>query len=271
MIIKIKGFKTPAYGTLLNYILNDSDRLFDASGKSFLMSRNLKGNDISGWVAELRQNESRRINHRKNQLYLTHEILSWHRQDSNKITLAKMSKIVREYMRLRGGDRAVWVAAPHFDQKHFHCHILVGAVDRAGKSMRMSHAELNELKEKAQAYYIEKYPELGRSVVRHGRKKKSHSTDKEYQMKLHTGRATSREEITELVNSCVRQTLGEEALVKMLSEVGIKVYRRGGKIVGIIAQERKFRFKSLGIQTTTQRNGRGISRRITDRYLDRSG
>src|SRR6185295_9343689 len=99
MIVKIKSHKRPSFKKLLDYILNDKDRLFDKSGNSFVVTHNLKGNTIESWERQFKENETHRQRKRINSVYLTHEILSWHRDDAKNITLEKMEIIAREYIR----------------------------------------------------------------------------------------------------------------------------------------------------------------------------
>ena len=57
MIIKIKSHKKPSFLKLLDYMVNDKDRLFDKEGKSFAITYNLKGDSIEEWAQQFRANE----------------------------------------------------------------------------------------------------------------------------------------------------------------------------------------------------------------------
>jgi predicted DNA-binding protein (MmcQ/YjbR family) len=248
MIVKIKSYKRiGAVRGLLEYALNEKKRLFDKSGRSFVVTNNLKGQTINEWVNEFKWNEKCRKHKRKNNIFLTQEIISFHREDSKNITLKKMQDMAREYMRLRNPN-SVFVASPHFDKSHWHIHIIVASVEyRSGKSLRMSRRELADLKKGIQNYQIEKYPELSKSIVKHGRKRKSKITDKEYQYKQRTGKQTKREELFSIISDCHKNSKTQEDFLTRLKTTGLQTYIRGGRIYGVIYEDKKYRFKTLGI------------------------
>jgi hypothetical protein len=182
-------------------MMHDKDRLFDKGGKSFVIIHNLKGNRIDGWVKQLKENEEFRKRKRSDSIKLTHEILSWHQEDTKDISLEKMESIAREYIQERHPN-GMYVAVPHFDKKHYHIHICASGVEyHTGKSLRMSKAGFQKLKKDIQSYQIEHFPELSNSVVEHGKKDKTKFTEKEYQYKLRTGRATEKEQLIEMLKS----------------------------------------------------------------------
>lgn len=246
MIIKIKSHKQPAYGRILNYILHDTDRLFDEDGRSFLYTQNLIGTDVRSWIMELQQLQEKRKRTRKNQIYYTHEILSWHRDSTKDMTLEKMRDITREYVRLRGGNRAVVLAAPHMDKEHYHVHLYVHATDLAGDTMRMTREEFARVKEQAQEYYLARYPELARSAVEHGRKKSARNRDKEKHLSRRTGKESKRERIADIVAQCRERSSSQVEFDELLKEQGIQPYVRSGKACGITYEGRKYRYKTLG-------------------------
>lgn len=248
MIVKIKSYKRiGAARGLLEYALNNKERLFDKQGRSFVITHNLKGQGIDEWVKEIKENETYRKHKRKNNNFLTQEIISYHRSDSKNITLKKMEKMAREYMRLRNPN-GLYVAVPHFDKNHWHIHIIAASLEyRTGKSLRMSRKEFSELKQNAQSYQIQKYPELTHSVVRHNRKRKARITDREYQYKRRTGKQSRREAVIALIKSCTLNTPSQEEFFARLQGCKLQTYVRGGRIYGVTDGEYKYRFKTIGI------------------------
>ena len=247
MIIKIKTLNRPNFRKLLEYMIHDKDRLFDKDGKSFVITHNLKGSSIPEWVDQYRANESCRQRKRTDSVYLTHEIISWHREDAKHITLAKMEEMAREYLRLRNPN-GMYVAVPHFDRDHYHIHVCASGIEyRTGKSLRLPKKDLQELKKRIQDYQIRYFPELSRSIVRHGIKKaQALSTDKEYQYKLRTGRATEKEYIAGILKTCYERSRSEEDFFRRLNESGLQTYIRGKKITGILYKNKKYRLKQMG-------------------------
>ncbi len=226
-------------------MIHNKDRLFDEMGKSFVITRNLKGKNPEKWASQYLKNESFRLRKRSDSVYLTHEILSWHREDSKNITLEKLEDIVGEYLRLRNGN-GIYVAVPHFDKSHYHIHICSSGIEyRTGKTMRLSKVDLHKLKKDIQNYQLEKFPELSKSVVSHGTKK-TITSDKENQIKLRSGRESDKDQLLAIMKTCYKKANSKESFFELLAECGIKNYVRGGKISGVVFQERKFRLKGIG-------------------------
>jgi len=233
---------------LLDYMVNDKDRLFDQEGHSFAITFNLKGDTIEEWDNQFRANEEFRQHRRANSVILTHEILSWHRDDAKDISLGKLEDMARQYIRFRNPN-GMYVAVPHFDKEHYHVHICTSGIEyRSGKTMRLAKKDLQELKQKIQQYQIEKYPELSKSIVNHGKQKKEYAllSEKEYQWKQRTARATDKEQVIGILKTCYKMAISKDDFFDMLKECGLSTYIRGGRISGVVYCERKFRLKRLG-------------------------
>ena len=227
-------------------MVHDKDRLFDKENKSFVITHNLKGNRIDEWVKQFKENEEFRKRKRSDSVLLTHEILSWHNEDSKNISLEKLEEMAKAYIHERNPN-GIYIAVPHFDKTHYHIHICASGVEyRTGKSLRMSKVDFQKLKKDIQNYQVEHFPELSNSVVAHGKKDKSLLTEKEYQFKLRTGRASNKERLVERLNSCYKGSDSVDDFYMKLKVSGIKTYERSGKIAGILYENKKFRFNRLG-------------------------
>jgi hypothetical protein len=251
-------------------MMNDEDRLFDAKKQSFAITHNLKGNSIEEWVKQYKANELFRQRKRTDSVLLTHEILSWHRDDAKNITLEKMEDMAREYIRQRNPN-GIFVAVPHFDKQHFHIHICASGVEyKTGKSLRLPKADLQKLKKEIQDYQVEKFPELTKSVVAHGKNEKSVLTEKEYQVKLRTGRETNKELVIAILKSCYKKAISKETFFELLKKNNLKTYDRQGNTTGVVYEGIKFRFNRLGF---TEERFEGLDRfekRETGLYERRS-
>ena len=229
-------------------MINDKDRLFDEKGYSFSVTHNLKGDRIDEWVKQFRANEEYRQNKRIDSVILTHEIISFHKDDAQNISLDKLEDIARQYVRERNIN-GMFLAVPHFDKEHYHIHICASGIEyQTGKSMRLDKKKLRELKQKIQQYQIEKYPELSKSVVNHGKlpKERALLSEKEFQYKLRTGRATDKEQLIRMLKTCYKKANSRKNFFENLKDSGLKTYIRGGKISGIVFCNKKFRLKRLG-------------------------
>lgn len=249
MIIKIKSHKNrTSFRKLLGYMLHDKDRLFDDKGYSFAVTHNLKGDSIEEWVEQYLENEEYRQHRRVDSVLATHEIISFHRDDAVNISLDKLEDIARQYVRERN-IKGMYVAVPHFDKEHYHIHICASGVEyMTGKSMRLAKKDLKVLKQRIQAYQQEKYPELSKSIVNHGKppKEKALLSEKEYQYKLRTGRATDKEQLIGILKTSYKKANSKETFFELLEESGLSTYIRGGKTSGVVFSGRKFRLKTLG-------------------------
>lgn len=247
MIIKIKSNKKPTFKSLLKYMFNNKDRLKDISNKSFTLIHNLKGTGIENWHTQLKENEKFRKIKRSNSVYFTHEILSWHKDDSMNLTLDKMEAMTKEYIAKRN-PRGMYVATAHFDKGHYHVHILAsGIAYKTGKALRMSRAELSLLKKGMQEYQIEKYPELKKSIVEIWKKVKNSIKDNEFQLKMRSNRATDKDQLLEIIKVCYKKASTLESFYKLLEEKKVTTYERVGKLIGVVYNKTKFRFSRLEI------------------------
>jgi hypothetical protein len=82
--------------------------------------------------------------------------------------------------------------------------------------------------------------------VAHDKKEKGRITEKEYQQKLRTGRATKKEQVVEILESCYKSSSSEREFYKKLKEAGLETYDRSGKTTGVVLDKIKFRFNRLG-------------------------
>ncbi len=227
-------------------MMNNKDRLFDKDGQSFAITYNLKGNSINEWEKQYKSNELCRQRKRKDSVLLTHEILSWHRDDTKNITLDKMEEMATEYIRQRN-PKGLFVAVPHFDKDHYHIHICASGVEnKTGKSLRLSKENLGKLKKDIQQFQVDRFPELSKSVVEHGKKNKSLLTEKEYQVKLRTGRETHKERIIGILKTCYKKADSERTFIDLVKDCGLQTYDRGGRTTGVFYENQKFRFSRLG-------------------------
>ncbi len=227
-------------------MLHDKDRI-TPNQEGFVIAHNLRGNQISGWVFQLKANDAERKVKRKDSVTMYHEILSWHKDDARSITPEKMEQMTREYIRLRGATGAKILAVPHYNKSHYHVHLLVSGVDTAGKAMRLSRSELGELKKQIQNFQIEKFPELTKSIVAHGRNWKVRTTDKEVQMVHRVKKMSTRERIRIIVLECQERATSEHNFLVLLRARNVATYMRGGKVYGVTYDEKRYRFSSLGL------------------------
>ncbi len=170
MIIKSKSYKNKkAFQTVVKYILKDNNEILLTR---FLRGKNLSNEEIT---RQLYKNEQYRVHKRSNSVKLFMEILSFHKDDAEKLTDRKLKQIARKYISLRA-NQSIALATIHRDKDHTHLHILLSGVEyRTGKSIRMAREEYKEMKLQMEAFQTEKFPELQRSSINHTKKAKKKS------------------------------------------------------------------------------------------------
>ena len=246
MIIKIKTRNKPSFRQLLNYITRGKDKLFDAQGNSFLITQNVRGDSLEGFVWQYKNNEKYRTRKRSDNVILSHEIVSFHKDDT--ISLEILEDMAKQYIQLRNPN-GMFVSVPHYDKNHLHIHFCVSGVEyKTGKSMRLSKSAMRELKINFQKYQLEKYPRLVHSVVdfEKGKTKGKAMSDEEFQFKLRTKRETDKEIIHGILNECYQRAGSPEQFFDLVKGKEIELYERGKKTTGLVFKNRKFRFNKLG-------------------------
>ncbi|MEM6342694.1 MAG: relaxase/mobilization nuclease domain-containing protein [Bacteroidota bacterium] len=255
MIIKVKSRKNKAFRQLLTYMIHGEERV----PESRIMLHNLSGYDIQTWVHEFEVNEGYRQHRRKNSVILTHEILSWHPDDTPYLTLEGIEDMTREYI-ARRNPNGLYVGVIHLDQGHYHVHLCVSGVEyKSGKAMRLSKQAFTELKQHTQDYQQDYYPELTNSVVAHGRATAPQLSDREYWYKRNTGQQTTREKIFERVKSVLDQSHSINDFEMKLKADELEPYYRKGKLQGVVVEGKKYRLRRLGVDWEKSLLAKGIS------------
>jgi len=217
----------------LRYVGND--RKTDGNA---VYTQNLRSDSIDGYVSEFVENEAFRQSHRVDNVMLTHEIISFSASENREVfTQSVIDNLAKEYIRLRG-NKAVILAAGHFDKNHIHIHACVSALEyRTGKSIGLNKAQLKELKENFQQYHKIRYPELTKSFPRHG--------SREPQLTHGQWHAKQRDDMIEKVKGLFSKSASQNQFLGLLQNEGLYYYERAGKPQGIECEGARFRFSRL--------------------------
>jgi hypothetical protein len=240
MILKNLTRKTNSYGQLIGYIFKDGATLKQKNGKPFEFRHNLLKGSPKDYENAFKENELNKIK-RKGGVTMHHTIISWHKNDAQKLDIKTIEAIAKRYVELRGAN-AIYLSGVHQDREHVHLHTIQSASEvYSKKSTRISKAELKIIKEKLQEYELEKF-NLIHSKVDHG--KGQGKNDREYQLEARTGKSR-KEEIRNILSQCYENSLSKENFIERVRESGLELYERGGQIAGI-ADDRHMRFTTLG-------------------------
>lgn len=211
-----------------------------------VLKHNMRNRSIKGWAKELDKNESLRIHRRKDNIKLNHTIISFSNKDKEHINDKLLKDISNKYIELRGKDN-MYLASSHQDKDHIHLHIVMSATKyMTGESNRISKAVFKELKLALDAYQKEKYPELKNSLPNHGKSQKSQLNEKEHQIQSGEVKLSQKQQVLETVEAVYNRSKSLDDFLSQLKSEGCEPYYRGGNLYGVEAENRNFRFKTLG-------------------------
>jgi len=232
-IVKIFSRHSPTYSGLINYILKAGK-----VSKEEIYTHNIRSKDIVGYVKEFMENQAFRRQSRSDQIYLFHEIISFHAQKDNAIiSKAVIDDLVQKYIELRGSN-GVMLGAAHRDKNHIHIHFCVSGVHyRTGKSFGLSKAQLHEVKVQFQEYHKVKYPEITMSAPEHGRGGRNQSHAEWHRQQ--------RQQFIDVVRGCFGQARSQQHFLELLRDNDLHYYERNGKPTGVEYEGVKFRFSGL--------------------------
>lgn len=238
MILKTLSRHSPNYRSLLTYILNPEKNTKETIT---LIKHNLRSTDIEGLIKELALNESYRLHNRKDQVYFTHEILSFSANENPEaVSSSILREVALEYFKLRGYD-GQYVAAIHDKEEHKHIHVLASGLKyKTGLAHRMSHKEFHNLKVLLQNFHVKTFPELTESTVSFGQGKKvwksTHWQEKRSESKVH---------IQKIIDESLATSKTQNEFYDTLANHGLPFYERDGKPSGLMYNDLKFRFSAF--------------------------
>jgi histone H3/H4 len=235
-------------GFIINrYIKGDRnfDTLMDEAQTDLKKQEKILEKRIKNMVNQFSHNESKRKIQRSNSNFAYHEIVSLHKSDTDKLPKKVMLKIARKYAKERSPNSMV-VSTMHSDKDHLHIHNVISALEFAtGKPVRLSRKEFKEVKNRME-HYQDKELGLEFSKVNHSKKKDTIlQLDIERELNLR-GKRSERQDIQDILVGVYARERKEIVHYRELEKAGLKLYSRGGKIVGVQGFRRRYRLKTLG-------------------------
>jgi hypothetical protein len=158
----------------IDYVLRDAAK--HESEEQFKMTYNLLGETELDFVKQFEKLYDNRAIKRKDSVSLNHTIISFHKDDSEKLDNQKLHALVSEFIRLRS-DKTSYLAVEHRDTDHRHLHLLYSNFEiETGKSIRMGNTEFRKLSIDMEAFQQRLFPELENSVIGYAEKMRSKAT-----------------------------------------------------------------------------------------------
>ena len=254
MIVKTTRWKSMDIGKLVNYILTDKGRIKDPND-SFTIFHNFQHTDEDLVTREFRENDQFRTK-RKRGVVMYHEVLSFHPNDTEKLTADILEDLSQKYIEIRG-QNALVLAKPHLENQNVHIHFAFSGTElKSSKTLRMNNAEFARNRKAIEQYQVEKYPHLDASLVYLNKKElavlnqkdrdKHGRQEKEYQLKKR-GKLADKDQLKIKVREAYHQANNLLAFYRNLEQQNLSIYERRGRKTGILFGKRKFRFSTLGI------------------------
>lgn len=220
---------------------------------------NIAGSTLDDAVDALRECHEARSFKRKGAVCMHHEFISIHAEDHPSIP--ELEDLTYKWIELRSnGQDVVCFARAHLHTKAIHVHFAFSGTDLHGKALRLEKDQFLELRLAHEAYQLETYPHLSRSVVYHGkerqrsaiqadRNKRGQRDFARQKREAKQGKVAKsyKEHLSEVLAEAFKTTADIE---RRLALEKIAFYRRGHRLAGVIYQGKKFRFRSLGIDAS---------------------
>ena len=194
-------------------------------------------------------NERFRKVKRKDSVIVREFYISFSPKDANLITQAALKDMARYFLK-RFDPLTAGIAVPHFDKEHIHIHFLFAGIQyRTGKSNDKNNKEFRKFKRDVEAYQIRNYPELVHSIVQFKSKEKgrAYQKDGEYRSKKRTGKS-NKEFLKETLEQTFAQSKSFEKAIQKMKEKGINYYRKSEARHGVVFENKKYRFSTLGVE-----------------------
>lgn len=225
---------------LFHYVFEkERDNLYK-SKESLVFSHNYRSTDLKGMIEEFQQNELHRLHHRKDGVLVNHLVLSFNPNDSRFLTDEIIKDLVKKCIGIKL-DRALVCGTEHLDKDFRHVHLIWSSIEyKTGKSLRMSRTEFKNWKIELDKYQKEKYPELSHSLPSHGKQK-------DFLQKHIDRRHTELKEIVTVLRQVVIHSVSKQDFILKLEATQCKPYFRSDKVNGVMFNNRKYRFTTLGL------------------------
>jgi hypothetical protein len=238
MIIKTLSRKSGCKA-ILNYLFKDQEKLSNEYYKPLIIRHNVRGRKIDTIAKEFVKNNELRAVKRKDAVEVYHSILSFGREDKEKITDIMLKDFAKKYIELQGKDN-MYVITHHIEKENAHLHcVMSGTKYLTGEANRISKAAFGKLKQDMQQYQKEKYPELTNSLPKHGNTKTNgYAKD---------NRANQKTKLHNDLETSFATSTSKLDFLERLQKLGHEPYFRNEKLAGIKYEgDRKFRLEKLG-------------------------
>ena len=256
--------KHQSFAQLIDYIEGEAK----LRSRKYSVFHNTYSRSTDRLKAEFMEN-SEHLRHRKNGVFLYHEVVSITRtqqidEDQQKTAL---KQIVEEYLHHRGKHNLAY-AVLHEDTEHLHFHIVMSANEAGERDrVRLSKEKFAQIQTSLEAWVLEKHPELEQQAVFHKNQtkeerekkaeakakgnrdtnEKEHLSNKGEELKRRGGKTSIRDEMQEKLADIFTTATDPLHFADLLEKAGFKLYQRGQQYGVTDSQGKKYRLNKLGL------------------------
>lgn len=246
MILKSTSRKDTNFRQIVAYL--HKEQRVGEQAITYLHNMNVSDpDDFESIIKAFQENEQYRKQRKKGVVFF-HEIMAFAPKDSVEIFQNPdlLRDLIDRYIQLRA-PHAVVLAKPHVEENHIHIHFVISGSEWGSDcSTRVSRFDLEKIKEQIRAYQREQYPELEHSYQpNRGEVTISGHSHATWQMEKRGQVQDKKERLKTILLNVLKESPSWNELIKLLSQNGIRTYKRQGRIAGIIWQDRKYRFTTL--------------------------
>jgi hypothetical protein len=259
MIIKTLRIKSKyRIKSLVKYDLNDGKENSKPL-ESFVLLNNIHTVNTAKIHKYFLLNDRYRSN-RKNGLCYYHEILSISPKDVKHVTDEMLEDLAKKYIEIRGAKEALVLAKAHIEKNHRHIHLLMSSTKYKSKeSLRLDNKNFRRVRIEMEEYQKEIYPQLEHSIAYLDKEKRPRNQKQadqnerfqnEFQMsaRLDGKQPTKKEILKERVSKILETTNSpREFLTRIKKESDFNLYEYRSKITGLLFENKKYRFTTIGI------------------------
>jgi len=241
MIIKSMSRKSKSFSQLYDYLTRDTSS-FSFSRNTYSSPKNKKD-----FINEFYAN-AQHIRDARGKVYMYHEVLSIEENNLSKERQKEILLDMAEKYLFQRADEHLAFGVVHEEKNNMHLHLMISANEIEGdKRMRLSKAEFKQIQQRLENYKNQKYKELKQSFMYQNKKDISKKKQDEQELK-NRGKKSIKEVLKESLRDTFLKAQSQSSLENSLNSNGYTLYKRGNT-VGIIYNNKKYRLKTLGLET----------------------
>lgn len=267
MIVKSLRHSSFNFGILVNYLFNGMDKKNRVN--RWIHLHNLQygctpaeiTNEFEDNAQYLRRNKTSR-----KRIYKYHEILSFSKESSQYLSNEKLQEIAKDYLKIRDPHHSAKAfCTVHYEKKHTHLHFIISSnhigSDRSS-DMRMDNKQYFEIHREIERETLRKFPELVHSTVYLENEEIKKLILEKYHIQIREeteaqkdfGKQTKKQKIANQVRDLLDKSSSLNDFIKKLEQsMNLQAYYRKEKLTGVIADGKKYRLKTLGIELVPER------------------